>query len=70
MTRDIALNHLVGRSFRVGEVEVRGIRLCDPCRHLEAMTCAGVLRGLIHRGGLRAQILGEGVWKVGDPIEC
>ena len=68
VTRGVALNHLVGREFRVGGIALRGIRLCEPCRHLESMTRGGVLKGLIHRGGLRAQILGEGVLHVGDPI--
>jgi MOSC domain-containing protein YiiM len=35
VTRDVPLNHLVGKEFRVGEVEIRGIRLCEPCSHLE-----------------------------------
>ncbi|MCA1685973.1 MAG: MOSC domain-containing protein, partial [Planctomycetia bacterium] len=68
VTRGVALNHLVDREFRVGGIALRGIRLCEPCRHLESMTRAGVMKGLIHRGGLRAQILGEGVLSVGDPV--
>jgi len=69
VTRDVALNHLVGREFRVGEVRLRGIKLCEPCAHLEEMTQKkGVLSGLIHRGGLRAQILTDGWIGVGDPV--
>jgi MOSC domain-containing protein YiiM len=68
VTRGAALNHLVGREFRVGEVRLRGIRLCEPCAHLEGLTRKGVLGGLVHRGGLRAQILTEGRIRVGDPI--
>jgi MOSC domain-containing protein YiiM len=70
VTRDIALNHLVGRDFRVGEVRLRGIRLCEPCSHLASLTNETVSRGLLHRGGLRAQILTEGVIHVGDPIRA
>lgn len=69
VTRGVALNHLVGREFRVGEVGLRGIRLCEPCSHLEGLTRQGVLRGLVHRGGLRAQILTEGTIRVRDPIQ-
>jgi len=69
ITRGVPLNHLVGRELRVGEVMLRGIRLCEPCSHLERLTRNGVLRGLVHRGGLRAQILTEGTIRVGDPIE-
>src|SRR5688500_18871425 len=52
VTRGVALNHLVGRELKVGETVLRGARLCDPCSHLERLTRPGVLRGLIHRGGL------------------
>ena len=54
ITRGVALNHLVNRQFKVGNVTLRGTRLCEPCSHLEKLTCKGVMRGLIHRGGLRA----------------
>jgi len=62
------LNHLVGREFRVGGVRMRGTRLCEPCRYLDGLTCPGVMMALIHRAGLRAQILDDGVIRVGDPI--
>ena len=68
VTRGAPLNHLVGREFLEGGVRVRGIRLCEPCSHLEGLTRRGVLAGLIHRGGLRAQILVGGEIRVGDPI--
>jgi MOSC domain-containing protein YiiM len=68
VTRGVPLNHLVGREFAVGEVSVRGLRLCEPCAHLAQLTQQGVLPGLVHRGGLRAQILTEGVIHAGDPI--
>jgi MOSC domain-containing protein YiiM len=68
VTRGVALNHLVEREIRVGEAVLRGARLCDPCSHLEKLTRSGVLRGLIHRGGLRAEIVSGGMIRVGDPI--
>jgi len=68
ITVGVPLNHLVNHEFTVGPVRLRGIRLCEPCSHLEALTQDGVLRGLIHRGGLRAQILTQGPIRVGDPI--
>lgn len=60
VTRGVDLNSLVGRRFRVGEAECLGQRLCEPCSHLERLTTKGVLRGLIHRGGLRADVLTDG----------
>lgn len=68
VTRGSALNHLVGRAFRIGSVVMSGTRLCDPCTHLEKLTQPGTLRGLIHRGGLRAEILVGGIIRVGDEI--
>jgi MOSC domain-containing protein YiiM len=68
VTRGVPLNHLVGRDFSVGEVVLRGHRLCEPCGHLEGLTVKGVKDGLCHRGGLRAQILQGGVLRVNDTI--
>jgi MOSC domain-containing protein YiiM len=70
VTRDVALNHLVDRRFTVGEVALLGLRLCEPCTHLAELTREDVLRGLVHRGGLRAQILTEGVIHVGDDVRA
>jgi MOSC domain-containing protein YiiM len=68
-TRGVALNHLVGREFRVGEATVRGVRLCEPCAHLQRLVGQEkVLPGLVHRGGLRCEILTEGVIRTGDPL--
>jgi MOSC domain-containing protein YiiM len=68
LTRGVALNHLVGKRFRVGEVILEGLRLCEPCEYLESLTRPGVREALLHRGGLRAQVLEGGSIKVGDPI--
>jgi MOSC domain-containing protein YiiM len=68
VTRDVPLNHLVGKEFVVGDVRVRGIRLCEPCDHLQRVTGKQVIKGLRHRGGLRAQILTQGTIRVGDSV--
>jgi len=68
VTRGVALNHLVGVEFTVGDALLRGTRLCDPCAHMEKLTVKGAMRGLIHRGGLRAEIIRGGVIRIGDPI--
>ena len=68
VTQGIALNHLIDRQFAVGEVVLRGTRLCDPCSHLEKLTIKGVMRGLIHRGGLRADVVRGGIIRVGDVV--
>jgi hypothetical protein len=68
VTCGVPLNHLVGRELRVGQVVLRGTRLCEPCAHLARLTEPGVLPGLVHRGGLRADLVHGGVIKAGDPI--
>src|SRR5439155_12013079 len=68
ITRGAPLNHLVGQEFDVGQVRLLGIRLCEPCSHLEGLTQKGVIAGLVHRGGLRAKVLTEGTIRVGDAI--
>jgi MOSC domain-containing protein YiiM len=67
-TSAVPLNHLVDREFIVGCVIMCGTRLCEPCKYLEDLTQRGVMSGLIHRGGLRALILNEGVIHVGDTV--
>ena len=69
-TRGVPLNHLVGKEFTVGAVSLLGIRLCEPCGHLEGLTREGTRAGLVHRGGLRAQILTGGVIRAGDAVEA
>jgi hypothetical protein len=68
VTRGIALNSLVGHRFKVGVVECIGRRLAEPCAHLEKLARPGLLRPLVHRGGLRADILAGGSITIGDQI--
>jgi hypothetical protein len=70
VVRGISLDGLIGRRFRVGAVECVGQRRCEPCAHLERLTRPGVLRGLVHRGGLRADVVSGGEIRVGDPVEA
>jgi MOSC domain-containing protein YiiM len=67
-TRGVRLNELAGKEFAVGSVRLVGVRLCDPCDFLESQTAPGVLKALVKRGGLRADILSEGIMRVGDRI--
>lgn len=69
VTKGIDLDSLIGKRFRVGEVICLGQRRCEPCAHLERLTAPGTLRGLVHRGGLRADILQAGTITLGDPIQ-
>jgi MOSC domain-containing protein YiiM len=68
VTRGVRLNDLVGMEFRVGGAVLKGLRLCEPCAHLARLASPAVLPGLVHRAGLRAQILVGALIRPGDPI--
>ena len=68
VTRGVDLNALEGREFTIGEVRIRGLRLCEPCNYLAKITWRETLPGLVHKGGLRAQILTPGIIRAGDAI--
>jgi hypothetical protein len=68
VTRGIDLNRLVGHEFVIGELRCRGVRLNEPCSVLQRYSSRPVLRPLIHRGGLRADILEDGVIRAGDSV--
>lgn len=68
VTSMVRLNPLVGREFFIGSIAMRGLRLCEPCAHLARLTPSPVLPGLIHRGGLYAEVLEDGELTVGDVI--
>jgi MOSC domain-containing protein YiiM len=70
LTRGIRLNALVGKRFTVGDVECVGRELCEPCNHLQSMTRDGVLRGMVHRAGLNADIVKPGRIAVGDALHA
>lgn len=69
VTRGIDVNALVDRRFRVGDALLVGRRLCEPCRHLEELTGEALVRPLVHRGGLRADVLTSGRISVGDGVQ-
>lgn len=68
VTEGVRLNDLVGATFALGEVLLRGIRLCEPCTHLARVSYPETLAGLVHKGGLRAQIVRGGLIRVGAEI--
>jgi len=68
VTRGFSVNHLVNHVFRIGDVTLRGVALRGPCPHLMEMTSHKLGVALMHRGGLGAEILSDGVIHVGDRI--
>ena len=70
ITKGIKLNDLVGKKLSIGNVEVEGIDLCRPCRHLtEMLDQENILKEFLRKGGLRCQILSSSKIKVGDAIK-
>jgi MOSC domain-containing protein YiiM len=68
VTRGVPLNHLVGKEFVIGDAVLRGVELCEPCRYLARVTEKALVKPLIHRAGLNAQIVRGGTIKVGDSV--
>lgn len=68
-TRGIRLDDLIGHRFRIGAVVCRGTRRCEPCSYLDQLLDQPALNALVHRGGLRAEIVTGGPISIGDPIE-
>ena len=66
--RGVRLDELIGRRFRVGEVECYGVEICEPCLVLERNTRPGIIRDLVHRAGINADILTDGTISLGDEI--
>lgn len=69
VTRGVPLTHLVGKRFRVGEATLRGVKLNEPCKHLQEVVGKPIIPSLVHRCGLFAEILESGVIRSGDPVE-
>jgi MOSC domain-containing protein YiiM len=68
LTSGIRLTDLLGKRFRVGGVEAVGAEWCEPCNHIEGLTYPGVLKGMVHRAGLRADVVQPGRIAVGDEV--
>jgi len=66
VTRGFRLNELVGKRFRMGELVLEGTSLCEPCAYLERQVGRPIIQALVHRGGLRANILTMGNIRCGD----
>ena len=69
VTKGIELNNLIGKKIKIGSVEVEGVDLCRPCRHLtEVLDQNNILKEFLRRGGLRCQILNSSKINLGDLI--
>jgi len=70
VVRGVRLNDLIGKRFLVGGVECLGVEICEPCLHLQSLTRPGLIKDMIHRGGLNADILTDGQISVGDVVSA
>jgi MOSC domain-containing protein YiiM len=68
LTSGISLNDLVGKTFFIGDIKLQGIRLCEPCQYLADRTDQRILTSMVHKGGLRSDILSEGIIHINDDI--
>ena len=70
VTRDVPLTHLVNQVFQVGHATLRGLKLNEPCSRLKEVTGKRIIKALIHRCGLFAEVLESGEIRNGDLIHC
>ena len=74
VTRGVRLNDLVGREFRLGSALLRGVELCEPCSVMGRLYVRPdwpgprTVRRMLHRAGLRADVLQTGIFGVGDAL--
>ena len=69
VTEGVQLNNLVGETFYVGEVRLRGHELCEPCFYLqERLKVADLVKRLTHKGGLCCEVLTSGTIRSGDNL--
>ncbi len=69
VTKGIRLNDLEGKVFQIGSVRLRGVRLCEPCAHLAGILTSDIMPAMVHKTGLRAQIVSGGRLSVGDDVQ-
>lgn len=70
ITSGVALPHLVGKTFQVGDVKFRGLRINEPCQYFEQLVGKpGIEKALLHRSGLNAEVLTDGILRVGDVVK-
>ena len=70
VTKGIKLNGLIGKKLLIGNVKVKVVDLCRPCKHLtEMLNQDNILKEFLKRGGIRCQILSSSKINSGDKIE-
>jgi len=70
LTSGVPLNELIGKTFCIGEVVLKGLERCEPCGYLERRTFVGIREALKGRGGLRCCVVKGGVVRVGSAISA
>ncbi len=68
VTSGVNLNQFEGKEFTIGNVRLKGIRLCEPCAYLAGLLGPEVMEHMVHKAGLRAQILEDGFIHVSDKV--
>ncbi len=68
VTQGIDLNALLGKSFTIGNITLKGVSLCEPCAALSQSLGPEIMTLMIHKTGLRAQVISDGLLRTGDEI--
>ena len=74
VTRGVRLNPLVGKQFKIADVRLEGMELCEPCATLggrlasEAVSATEVVKAFVASAGIRAIVRSTGDICTGSAI--
>tara|TARA_Y100000590_G_C15156883_1_gene802062 strand:- start:91 stop:531 length:441 start_codon:yes stop_codon:yes gene_type:complete len=70
ISKNINLNEMIGKIIKIKNIEIKVIDLCEPCNHLQKLLKQeNLVKNLLHKGGIRCEILKGGKINIGDKIE-
>ena len=66
----INLNELINKKIKINNVTLKIHEICQPCKYLQdKLKIPGLVKMLINKSGVRAEILSSGSLAVGDAIK-
>ena len=69
ITKGIQLNKLINKIILIGNVKIFIHELCEPCLDLQIkLNQKNFVKNLLHKGGLRAEIIQSGTISINDKI--
>tara|TARA_B100000927_G_scaffold176758_1_gene142410 strand:- start:42 stop:488 length:447 start_codon:yes stop_codon:yes gene_type:complete len=67
---NINLNELINKEIKINDVTLKIHEICQPCKYLQdKLKIPGLVKMLVNKSGVRAEILSSGSLSVGDVIK-